>query len=54
MGAGEFDYPASPGKPPLRSEALYRIHGLGNERLGLIPKRLLGQGGFADQLRQAA
>ena len=45
---------ASAGEPPSRRKALHSVDGLGDQRVGLSAARLGGDGGFADQLGQAA
>ena len=54
MGTGELGHRASTGEPPGRRQPFDGVRGLRDQRFGLGAARLLGHGGFADQLRQAA
>ena len=53
-GLRELGYPASTGKTPSRRKSFDCIGGLCDEGFGLSPPRLLGDGRFANELRQAA
>ncbi len=54
MRTGELGAPSPAREPPRCGKALHGIGRLRDERFGLNASRLLGCGGFADQLGQAA
>ncbi len=54
MRTGELSRSASPGQPPSVCQTFNGVDCLIDERLGLTAKRLIGQGGLPEELRQPA